>query len=57
MIRRLWVGPPPGWQHSVVEIDHEILSTIIHILLLIEEGQLSVSGEKMCIILVNRIED
>ena len=36
---------PPGRQHSFVEIDHEIFSTIILSLLLIQEGQLSVSGE------------
>ena len=40
-----------------VEIDHEIFSTVILSLLLIQEGQLSVSGERMCTILVNRLED
>ena len=30
---------------SFVEIDHEIFSTVILSLLLIQEGQLSVSGE------------
>ena len=44
-------------QHSFVEIDHEIFSTVILSLLLIQEGQLSVSGERMCTILVNRLED
>ena len=44
-------------QHSLVEIDHEIFSTVIFSLLLIQEGQLSVSGERMCTILVNRLED
>ena len=39
-----------------VEIDHEIY-TVILFLLLIQEGQLSVSGERMCTILVNRLED
>ena len=38
-------------------IDHEIFSTVILSLLLIQEGQLSVSGERMCTILVNRLED
>ena len=38
-------------------IDHEIFSTVILSLPLIQEGQLSVSGERMCTILVNRIED
>ena len=56
---------------SFVEIDHEILSTVIFSLLLNQEilstvifslllnqeGQLSVSGESMCTILVNRLED
>ena len=40
-----------------VEIDHEIFSTVILSLPLIQEGQLSVSGERMCTILVNRLED
>ena len=50
-------NPRWGWQHAFVEIDHEILSTVILSLLLIQEGQLSVSGERMCTILVNRLED
>ena len=32
-------------------------STVILSLPLIQEGQLSVSGERMCTILVNRLED
>ena len=40
-----------------VEIDHEIFATVIFSLPLIQEGQLSVSGERMCTILVNRLED
>ena len=39
------------------EIDHEIFSAVILSLPLIQEGQLSVSGERMCTILVNRLED
>ena len=50
-------NPRRGWQHSFVEIDHEIFSTVILSLLLIQEEQLSVSGEKMCTMLVNRLED
>ena len=46
-----------GRQHSFVEIDHEIFSTVILSLLLIQEGQLSVSSERMCTILVNRLDD
>ena len=44
-------------QQSFMEIDHEIFSTVILSLPLIQEGQLSVSGERMCTILVNRLED
>ena len=49
-------NPRRGWQHSFVEIDHEMFSTVILSPLLIQEGQLSVSGERMCTILVNRLE-
>ena len=49
--------PRRGRQHSFVEIDHEIFSTVILSLPLIQKGQLSVSGERMCTILVNRLED
>ena len=64
-----WVRPPTGdqevvgfdprrgRQHSFVEIDREIFSTIILSLPLIQEGLLSVSGERMCTILVNHLED
>ena len=50
-------NPRRGRQHSFVEIDHEIFSTVILSLPLFQEGQLSVSGERMCTILVNRLED
>ena len=49
-------NPRRGLQHSFVEIDHEIFSTVILSLPLIQEGQLS-AGERMCTILVNRLED
>ena len=49
--------PRRGRQHSFVEIDHEIFSMVILSLPKIQEGQLSVSGERMCTILVNRLED
>ena len=41
VIRRL----DPGWvqQHAIMESDHEIFSTVIISLLLIQEGQLLVS--------------
>ena len=48
-----WKGR--GRQHSFMESDHEIFSTVILPLPLIQEGQLS--GERMCTILVNRLED
>ena len=50
-------NPRRGQQHSFVEIDREIFSTVILTLPLIQEGQLSVSGERMCTILVNHLED
>ena len=50
-------NPCQGQQQSFVEIDYEIFSTVILSLPLIQEGQLSVSGERMCTILVNHIED
>ena len=37
--------------------DHEIISTVILSLLLIQEGQLSVSGERICTKPVNCLED
>ena len=49
--------PRRGRQLSFVEIDHEIFSMVILSLPLIQEGQLSVSGERMCTILVNCLED
>ena len=53
------VGSTPrrGRQHSFMEIDREVFSMVILSLLLIQEGQLSVSGERMCTILVNHLED
>ena len=44
-------------QLSVSFDDHEIFSTVILSLPLIQEGQLSVSVERICTILVNRLED
>ena len=56
-----WRPGGPGFNprrgHSFVEIDHEIFSTVILSLPLIQEGQLSVTGERMCTILVIRLED
>ena len=50
-------SPCRGRQHSFKEIDDEIFPTVILSLLLIQEGQLSVSGERICTVLVNRLED
>ena len=50
-------NPRCGRQHSFLEIDHEIFSTVILSLPQIQEGQFSVSGERICTILVNRLED
>ena len=47
-IRRSRVQPLRGRQHSFVEINNERFSTVILSLPLIQEGQLSVSGERMC---------
>ena len=41
-------NPRGGRQYSFVEIDHEIFSAVILSLPLIQEGQLSVSGQRMC---------
>ena len=40
-------GDPAGLQHSFVEIDHEIFSTVILSLPLLQEEQLSDSNKKM----------
>ena len=50
-------NPRQGRQHSFMEIDHEIFSMVILSCPLIQEGQLSVSGERMCTILVNCLQD
>ena len=55
--QQLQVRLPPGRQHSFVEIDNEIISMVILSPLLIQEGQLSVSGKRMCTRLVKRLED
>ena len=50
-------GSTPTEVGNILEIDHEIFSTVIPSLQLIQKGQLSVSGERMCTVLVNRLED
>ena len=42
---------------SATFFDHEVFSMAILSLPLIQIGQLSVSGERMCTILVNRLEN
>ena len=37
--------------------DHGIFSSVILSLLLIQEGKVSVSGERMCTMLINHLED
>ena len=56
VIRRLR-SIPPGRQHSFVEMDHEMFSTVILSLPLIQERHLSISCERMCTILVNCLDD
>ena len=63
-----WMRRPTGDQRSLVQPPLRSATffrgdwswnifTVILSLLLIQEGQLSVSGERMCTILVNRLED
>ena len=39
---------PPSLSHTFVDIDHEIISMVILLLPLIQEGLLSVTHESMC---------
>ena len=55
--QEMGVRSPSSRQLPVLEIDHEIYSVVILSLPLIQEGHLSVSGEKMCTRLVNRLEN
>ena len=49
--------PRRVWQHSFVEIDHEIFSTVILSLSLIQEGQRQFLAKECTQVLVNRFED
>ena len=53
---RMVIRFDPYWvrQHSFVDIDHEIFSIVILSLPLIQEGQLSLCGERMCIRMLSR---
>ena len=50
-------SPCRGRQNSFVEMDHDVFSMVILSLPLIQEGQLSFFGERMCVILVNHLDD
>ena len=50
-------GSAPAEVGSILSWRLIIFSTVILSLLLIQERQLSVSGERMCTILVNHLED
>ena len=52
-----WTGDQEVAGSAPAEVDHEIFSTVLLSLPLIQEGQLSVSGERMCTILVNCLEN
>ena len=59
-IRRSPVRSPPGpatFSRGLVEVDHEIFSTVIPSITSIQEGQLSVSGTKRAQVLINRLGD
>ena len=53
------VGSTPAGVGNILSwrFDHEIFSVVIHSLPLLQEGQLLVSGERMCTVLVNHLED
>ena len=53
------VGSTPTEVGNILSwrLGHEIFSTVILCLPLIQEGQLSVSGDRMCAILVNCLAD
>ena len=57
VIRRWQVQSHWVQQHSFMANDDEIFSTVILSLLLIQEGQLSVSGERFCTSLVNCLKN
>ena len=57
VIRRLSVDPRHVGNNFLWRFDHEIFSAFILSLLLIQEVHLSVSGKRMCTILVSCLED
>ena len=50
-------GSTPAGSATFEEIDSKLFSTAILSLSLIQEGQFSVSGERICTILVSRLDD
>ena len=57
VIRRLRVQSPPARHYSFMDIDHELFSMVILYLPLIQEEHLSVSGKRICTVLVKHLED
>ena len=57
VVRRLRVRPLPVGNILSWRFDHEIFSTVNLSLPLIQEGQLSVAGERIYTILVNHLEE
>ena len=51
------VGLTPTESATFFRGVHEIFSMVLLSLLLIQEGQLSFSGKRMCTILINHLED
>ena len=48
-LKQCWKGrKTPNHHQQPVQVDHEIFATVILPFLLIQEGQLSVSGKRMC---------
>ena len=57
LVAQLDVCPYGGQEILPWRFDREIFSAVILSLPLIQEGQLSVSGKRMCMVLVNCLED
>ena len=60
VLETLVLVAPPGWQHSSIEIDHEIYIFYGYSVPSADSRRavvLSVCGESICTILVNRLED
>ena len=53
----LQVQSLPGWQHSILEVGHEIFSMVIFSLPLIQEGNCQSLAKECAQVLVNCLED